>query len=94
MEADDPRAAKIYQSIGVYLGHTLPYYYQTYGFRYVLLLGRVMSGKGGDLLIEYCQKVLNEEYPEVAAKFQLTLPDEYFRRVGQSMAVASLPELN
>lgn len=94
MEADDPRAAKIYQSIGVYLGHTLPYYHQTYGFRYVLLLGRVMSGKGGDLLIETCQKVLNEEYPEVAAKFQLTLPDEYFRRVGQSMAVASLPELN
>ena len=59
-----------------------------------MLLGRVMSGKGGDLLIEYCQKVLNEEYPEIAAKFQLTLPDEYFRRVGQSMAVASLPELN
>ena len=57
------------------------------------MLGRVMSGKGGDLLFETCQKVLNDEYPEVAAKFQLTLPDEYFRRVGQSMAVASLPEL-
>ncbi len=93
MEAGDERAAGIYQSIGVYLGHTLPYYYQTYGFRYVLLLGRVMSGKGGDLLIETCQKVLDEEYPEIAANFKLTLPDEYFRRVGQSMAVASLPEL-
>ena len=94
MAEDDPRAAKIYESIGCYLGHTLAYYYETYGFRYVLLLGRVMSGKGGDLLFETCQKVLNDEYPEVAAKFQLTLPDEYFRRVGQSMAVASLPELN
>ena len=31
--------------------------------------------------------------PEIADKFQLTLPDEYFRRVGQSMAVASLPEM-
>ena len=94
MAEDDPRAAKIYESIGCYLGHTLAYYHETYGFRYVLLLGRVMSGKGGDLLVETCQKVLNEEYPEVAAKFQLTLPDEYFRRVGQSMAVASLPELD
>ncbi|MBQ5867841.1 MAG: ROK family protein, partial [Lachnospiraceae bacterium] len=82
MAEDDPRAAKIYESIGCYLGHTLAYYHETYGFRYVLLLGRVMSGKGGDLLFETCQKVLNDEYPEVAAKFQLTLPDEYFRRVG------------
>ena len=94
MAEDDPRAAKIYESIGCYLGHTLAYYHETYGFRYVLLLGRVMSGKGGDLLVETCQKVLNDEYPEIASKFELRLPDEYFRRVGQSMAVASLPELN
>ena len=93
MANDDERAAKVYESIGCYLGHTLPYYYQTYGFRYVLLLGRVMSGKGGDLIVETCQKVLNDEYADIADKFQLTLPDEYFRRVGQSMAVASLPEL-
>ena len=93
MEEGDQRAADIYQSIGVYLGHSLAYYYQAYGFRYVLLLGRVMSGKGGDLLMETCQQVLNDEYPEIAATFKLTLPDEYFRRVGQSMAVASLPEL-
>ena len=93
MNNDDPRAAKVYESIGCYLGHTLPYYYQTYGFRYVLLLGRVMSGKGGDLIVSTCQKVLNDEYADIASKFELTLPDEYFRRVGQSMAVASLPEL-
>lgn len=94
MAGDDPRAAKVYESIGCYLGHTLAYYYQTYGFRYVLLLGRVMSGKGGDLLIETCKHVLDDEYPEIANKFELRLPDEYFRRVGQSMAVASLPKLN
>ncbi|MBE5956192.1 MAG: ROK family protein [Lachnospiraceae bacterium] len=93
MAEDDPRAAKVYESIGCYLGHTLAFYHQTYGFRYVLLLGRVMSGKGGDLLLETCKHVLADEYPEVADKFQLTLPDEYFRRVGQSMAVASLPEV-
>ena len=93
MEQDDPRAAQVYESIGCYLGHTLAYYFEHYGFKYVLLLGRVMSGKGGDLLLATCRKVLDEEYPEYADKIQLTLPDEKFRRVGQSMAAASLPEM-
>ena len=92
MAEGDPRAAKIYESIGCYLGHTLAYYYELYGNKYVLLLGRVMSGKGGDLLLETCQKVMNDEYPEAAANVKLTLPDEKFRRVGQSMAAASLAE--
>jgi len=93
MAEDDPRAARVYESIGVYLGHTLAYYYELYGYRHVLLLGRVMSGKGGDLLLETCRKVLSDEYPEAAAAINLALPDEKFRRVGQSMAAASLPEL-
>ena len=93
MAEDDPRAAKVYESIGVYLGHTLAYYYQLYGCRHVLLLGRVMSGKGGDLILATAQKVLNDEYPEAAAGLKAELPDEKFRRVGQSMAAASLPEL-
>ena len=93
MENDDPRAVQVYESIGTYLGHTLAYYYEHYGFKYVLLLGRVMSGKGGDILLDTCRKVLDDEYPEHADKIQLTLPDEKFRRVGQSMAAASLPEM-
>ncbi len=93
MENDDPRAVQVYESIGTYLGHTLAYYYEHYGFHYVLLLGRVMSGKGGDILLATCRKVLENEYPEHADKIELTLPDEKFRRVGQSMAAASLPEM-
>ena len=93
MENDDPRAVQVYESIGTYLGHTLAYYFEHYGFKYVLLLGRVMSGKGGDILLDTCRKVLADEYPEYADKFELTLPDEKFRRVGQSMAAASLPEM-
>ena len=92
MAEDDPRAAKVYESIGVYLGHTLAYYYELYGCRHVLLLGRVMSGKGGDLILATAQKVLDDEYPDVAAVLKAELPDEKFRRVGQSMAAASLPE--
>ena len=93
MENDDPRAVQVYESIGTYLGHTLAYYFEHYGFKYVLLLGRVMSGKGGDILLETCRRVLDDEYPEYADKINLTLPDEKFRRVGQSMAAASLPEM-
>ena len=92
MAEDDPRAVQVYESIGVYLGHTLAYYYELYGCRHVLLLGRVMSGKGGDLILDTAKKVLAEEYPE-AAKMVPELPDEKFRRVGQSMAAASLPEI-
>lgn len=92
MEAEDPRAAAVYRSIGVYLAHTLAYYYSLYECRHALLLGRVMSGKGGDLIIETCQKVLADEYPAVNEALSLALPDEYFRRVGQSAVAASLPE--
>lgn len=92
MAEDDPRAAQVYESIGVYLGHTLAYYYDLYGCRHVLLLGRVMSGKGGDLILDAARKVLAEEYPELEGKMVPELPDEKFRRVGQSMAAASLPE--
>ncbi len=93
MEQDDPRAAKIYESIGVYLAHTLALYHHLYGYRHVLLLGRVMSGKGGDLLLETCKQVLADEYPAISEQIHLALPDEKFRRVGQSAAAASLPEI-
>ena len=59
----------------------------------MLLLGRVMSGKGGDLILDTAKKVLDGEYPELAGKILPELPDEKFRRVGQSMAAASLPEI-
>ncbi|MCI8539358.1 MAG: ROK family protein [Oscillospiraceae bacterium] len=93
MEEGSEAAASVYESIGVYLGHTLAYYYDLYHCKHVLLLGRVMSGKGGDLILENAKRVLAEEYPECAGKMFPELPDETFRRVGQSMAAASLPEL-
>ena len=92
MEDGDERAAKVYESLGCYLAHTLALYYDLYAFKHVLLLGRVMSGKGGDLLLETCKTVLAEDYPALNEKIHLALPDEKFRRVGQSAAAASLPE--
>ena len=93
MESGDSRAEAVYRSIGVYLGHTLAFYHSFYGLKYVLLLGRVMSGSGGDIILDTCKAVLAEEYPEVADKIVPTLPDEKARRVGQSVAAASLPEI-
>ncbi len=93
MEDGDKRAAAIYESIGVYLAHALAFYYDMYEYKHVLLLGRVMSGKGGDLILDTCKAVMADEYPEIAKKINPTLPDEKFRRVGQSAAAASLPEI-
>jgi len=84
-------AAAIFRSIGCYLGHTTPYYYDIYKAGSFLLLGRVVSGKGGDMILETANKVLKEEYPEI--KVEILLPDEKTRRLGQSVAAASLPEI-
>ena len=51
------------------------------------------GGRGGDIILDTCKKVLADEYPEVAGLMNPTLPDEKARRVGQSVAAASLPEL-
>ena len=93
MEEGDDRAAAIYRSIGVYLAHSLALYHDMYHFRHVLLLGRVMSGLGGELIIIECERVLRDEYSELEGRIHLALPDEKFRRVGQSAAAASLPEI-
>ena len=93
MDQGGSPAEAIYRSIGVYLGHSLALYHHFYGFKHVLLLGRVMSGRGGDIILDTCKKVLADEYPEVAGLMNPTLPDEKARRVGQSVAAASLPEL-
>jgi hypothetical protein len=52
-----------------------------------------MSGKGGDRVLAEAKRVLREEYPDVAERIVPSLPDERFRRVGQSAAAASLPAL-
>ncbi len=93
MAEDDDRAWKVYHDIGVYLGYTVMQYSQFYDIKHMMMMGRVMSGKGGDLILETCNKVLSQEFPELAAYCEVMLPDEKTRRVGQSVAAASLPEL-
>jgi predicted NBD/HSP70 family sugar kinase len=89
----DPRAAKIYETIGVYLGYSIAHYADFYEFESVLIMGRVTTGRGGDIVQEKAREVLENEFPELAGKVQLHVPDEKSRRVGQAVAAASLPAI-
>ena len=93
MEQDDPRAQAVFRSIGTYLAYTVVQYSQFYDIEHMMMLGRVMSGKGGDTILKVCNDILKEEYPALAAKCEVMLPDEKTRRVGQSVAAASLPAI-
>ena len=94
LEAGWKGALKIWQSMGVYLGYGIAHYADFYDIKHVLILGRCTSGRGGDLLIEGAKKVLEVEFPQLLKKIELHLPDEKIRRVGQSMAAASLPVID
>ena len=87
----DERAAKIFDTIGVYFGYAVAYYAMFFDIRHVLILGRVTSGEGGNRILEKANEVLKTDFPELAAFIQLHIPDESSRRVGQSVAAASLP---
>lgn len=93
MESGDERAARIYQTIGLYLGHTIPTYAEFYAFRHLFLLGRVMSGRGGTIISDTARAVLESEYPNLAESITFHEPDETFKRHGQAIAAASLPEI-
>ena len=92
MENQDPRAEKVFRSIGCYLAHTMKLYSMFYEIEHMIVLGRVMSGKGGDTILAECTRIMSEEYPELTKKMVVMLPDEKTRRVGQAVAAASLPE--
>ena len=91
LETGHEGAVKIWESIGIYLGHALAHYANYYDIRHVLILGRVTSGLGGHLILDGAKRVLQSEYAELAGNIQVQVPDEKSRRVGQSIAAASLP---
>lgn len=88
----DKLANEIFENIGIYLGYTLAYYCHFYKIKHVLLLGRVVSEKGGNTILDVAKKVLHEEFPEYS-NVNIIMPDEKNRRVGQSIAAASLPKI-
>ena len=71
----------------------MAYYSIFYDIKHVLLMGRVSSGEGGNILYRNAERVLKEEFPQLSEKITIHLPDESSRRVGQSIAAASLPNI-
>jgi len=86
-------ARKIFETIGCYMGYGIAYYADFYDVKHVLILGRVTSGEGGNIILQKAEEVLQTEFPELAGTVRLHLPDESSRRVGQAIAAASLPAL-
>ena len=93
MAAGDERAARIYRTIGVCFGYSIAHYAEFYDIRYLLILGRVTSGDGGEIILNEAKKLLEVEFPELAAQITFRTPDEKFKRHGQAVIAASLPEL-
>ena len=93
MAEGDERARAIYETIGAYFGYTIAYYCEFYDIKQVLIMGRVTSGEGGVILLDAAKKTLEAEFPHLAEKVKFNIPDEKARRVGQSVAAASLPKI-
>ncbi|MCK5761323.1 MAG: ROK family protein, partial [Candidatus Izimaplasma sp.] len=93
LEKEDPRAESIFDTIGCYLGYSIAYYAEFYDIEHILVLGRVTSKDAGNRILRVANQILKIEFNDLYQKIELTLPDEKSRRVGQSIAAASLPEL-
>jgi predicted NBD/HSP70 family sugar kinase len=91
MEIGNERALQIWETIGVYTGYAIAHYASFYELKHVLILGRVTSGNGGAIILNKAREVLDREFPELASRLEIQLPNEVTRRVGQAVAAASLP---
>ena len=89
----DERARKIYETIGVYLGFFIAHCAEFYELQNVLILGRVTTGQGGDIIVAKARETLSAEFPELVKQIKLHVPDENQKRHGQAIAAASLPEI-
>lgn len=100
MATGDERAARVYETIGTYLGYALLGYRDIYDFDNVLVLGRVVSGPGGDVILARAGEVLASDDavdPAAAVSRPSAITfhtvSERDKRHGQAVAAASLPAL-
>lgn len=88
LQQNDLKVKTVFENIGVYLGFAIAYYLDFYDFHDVLILGRVTSKKAGEIIKEQADAILKEYFNN--EQITIHLPDEKLRRVGQSIASASL----
>ncbi len=83
---DDERAVALYERMGDYFGYTLLWFACLYDIKKAIFLGRVASGKGGEILLARARSVISQE----ESSLEIVLPDEMSRRLGQSFTAAGL----
>jgi len=86
------KATLIYETVGVYLGYGIAQYSEHYLIDHLMIMGRVSTGAGGDIMLKKAKEVLAAEFPHLM-HIQFHTPDDHFKRVGQCIAAAALPEL-
>lgn len=84
----DPVLEECYREMGVYLADALTLYAHFLPLQSVLVLGRVTSGKGGDLMIQTANELLQKGPHPI----EVFTADESFKRLGQSYLAAALPK--
>jgi predicted NBD/HSP70 family sugar kinase len=93
MAEGDARAHSVYETIGAYLGYGLLQYKRFYRIEHLLLLGRVVTGSGGDVIREVAQQVLESEQDQSSTNITFHTASERDKRHGQAVVAASLPRL-
>lgn len=91
LKAGNTRAGEIYETIGTCFGYSIAHYADYYDISNLLILGRVTSGEGGEIIINEAETILAREFPDLQIK--LVVPDEKTKRHGQAVAAASLPSI-
>ena len=93
-EQGDERALNVFRSIGTAFGYTVAGFCEFYPVietATAVIMGRVTSGVGGDIISEEANRVLADVFPELETT--VAVPDDSMRRHGQAVAAATLPEI-
>lgn len=93
MAENDDRALRIYLMIGRYLANAAAWYREFYDYSNLMILGRVTSGFGGNVILDTAKMCLEDIDPMLAEQIDIFMPDEKTRRLGQSVAAAQIPEV-
>ncbi|MBR0505346.1 MAG: ROK family protein [Kiritimatiellae bacterium] len=93
MEKREEVALKIYLMIGRYLANAAAWYHEFYDYSNLMILGRVTSGFGGDIILNTARMGLEAVDPLLAEQIDIFMPDEKARRLGQSVAAAQIPSI-
>ena len=91
MERHEELALKVYLTIGRYLANAAAWYREFYDYSNLMILGRVTSGFGGEVVLNTARMGLEAIDPALAEQIDIFMPDEKTRRLGQSVAAAQIP---